>query len=155
MGRFLDSVGVGKLCMQYIRQVLWGKGLQISQVNLSSAHIKAEYNGFVVTVSDLLSPCLNQSPLPMVPEIAPIVERLTGEELEEVSPLVLWPNFDEDNIESFPHGWLGPWGTEEEESLSWVLRVCMWATQRRSLARRDLSQVVEAIYAVVVRDCVF
>ena len=91
----------------------------------------------------------------MVPKIVLIVERLTWEELDEVSPLVLWPNFDEDNIESFLQGWLSPWGEEEEESLSWVLRVRMRATQRRFLARRDLSRVVEAIYAVVVRDRVF
>ena len=87
----------------------------------------------------------------MVPEVIPIVERFTAEELDAVSPLVLWPNFDEDNIESFPRGWLGSWGAEEEEGLSRVLRVCMRATRRRVLARRDLSRVVEAIYAIMVR----
>ena len=50
---------------------------------------------------------LGRPPSPMVPKIVPIVERLTGEELEEISPLVLWPNFDKDNIESFLQGWLG------------------------------------------------
>ena len=65
------------------------------QVNLSSAYTVSEYK--MVSSSDRPS----RSPLPMVPEIVPIVERLTGEELEEISPLVLWPNFDEDNIESF------------------------------------------------------
>ena len=86
-----------------------------------------------------------------VPKIVPIFERLTGEELEAISPLVLWPNFDEENIESFPQGWLGSWGEEEDECLSRVLRVCLRATRRRYLLRRDLSRVIEALYAVVVR----
>ena len=55
----------------------------------------------------------------------PIVERLTREELEEILPLVLWPNFDKDNIESFPQGWLGSWGEEEYKCVSRVVRVCM------------------------------
>ena len=97
----------------------------------------------------------NRPSQPAVPEIMPIFDRLTGEELEAISPLVLWPNFDEENIESFPQGWLGTWGEEEDECLSWVLHVCMWATRRRLLARRDLSQVVEALYAVVVRGNIF
>ena len=63
---------------------------------------------------------LGRPPSPMVPKIVPIVKRLTVEELEEVSSLELWPNFDEDNIESFPEGWLGSWGMEEEEGLSRV-----------------------------------
>ena len=88
---------------------------------------------------------------PTVPEIVPIFERLTGEELEEILPLVLWPNFDEDNIESFPQGWLGLWGEEEDKCLSRVLCVCLRATRRRYLLRRDLLRVVEALYAVVVR----
>ena len=89
---------------------------------------------------------------PAVPKIVPIFERLTEEELGEISPLVLWPNFDEDNIESFLQGWLGSWGDEEDECLSLVLRVCLRAMRRRYLVRRDLSWVVEALYAVVVRD---
>ena len=92
---------------------------------------------------------------PTVPEIVPIFERLTGEELEEISPLVLWPNFDEDNIESFPQGWLGSWGEEEDKNLSRILRVCLRASRRRYLLRRDLLRVVEALYAVVVRDSFF
>ena len=75
---------------------------------------------------------------PTVPEIVPIFERLTGEELEEILPLVMWPNFDEDNIESFPQGWLGSWGEEEDECLSRVLHVCRRASRRRYLLRRDL-----------------
>ena len=93
---------------------------------------------------------LKRSLSPMVPEVIPIVEKLAAEELDAVSLLVLWPNFDEDNIELFPCGWLGSWGTEEEEGLSRILRVCMRVMQRRFLARRDLSWVVEAIYAAVV-----
>ena len=93
----------------------------------------------------------NRPSQPAVPEIMPIVDRLTGEELEAISPLVLWPNFDEDNIESFPQGWLGSWGEEEDKCLSRVLRVCLRATRRRYLLRRDLSRVIEALYAVVVR----
>ena len=85
----------------------------------------------------------------------PIVDRLTGEELEAISPLVLWPNFDEENIESFPQGWLGSWGEEENANLSRVLRVCRRASRRRLLLRRDLSRVVEAFYAVVVRGNFF
>ena len=92
---------------------------------------------------------------PAVPEIVPIFERLTGEELEAISPLVLWPNFDEENIESFPQGWLGSWGEEEDENLSRILRVCLRASRRRYLLRRDLSRVVEAFYAVVVRGNFF
>ena len=92
---------------------------------------------------------------PAVPEIMPIFERLTGEELEAILPLVLWPNFDEDSIESFPQGWLGLWGEEEDENLSRILRVCLRASRRRYLLRRDLSRVVEAFYAVVVRDRFF
>ena len=91
------------------------------------------------------------SPQPTVPKIVPIFERLTGEELEEILLLVMWPNFDEDNIESFPQGWLGSWGEEEDECLSRVLRVCLRATRRRYLLRRDLSRIIEALYAVVVR----
>ena len=87
---------------------------------------------------------------PTVPEIVPIFERLTGEELEEISPLVMWPNFDEDNIKSFPQGWLGLWGEEEDKCLSRVLRVYLRAMRRRHLLRRDLLRVVEALYAVVV-----
>ena len=97
----------------------------------------------------------NRPSQPAVPEIMPIVDRLTGEELEAISPLVLWPNFDEENIESFPQGWLGSWGEEENENLSRVLRVCRWASRRRFLLRRDLSRVVEAFYAVVVRGNFF
>ena len=97
----------------------------------------------------------SHSPQPTVPKIAPIFERLTGEELEEILPLVLWPNFDEDNIESFPQGWLGSWGEEEDENLSRILRVCLRASRRRYLLRRDLSRVVEAFYAVVVRGIFF
>ena len=67
---------------------------------------------------------------PMVPEIMPIFERLTGEELEEISLLVLWPNFDNDNIESFPQGWLGSWGEEEDKNLSRILHVCLRASVR-------------------------
>ena len=92
---------------------------------------------------------------PAVPEIMPIFERLTGEELEAISPFVLWPNFDEDSIESFPQGWLGSWGEEEDENLSRILRVCLRASRRRYLLRRDLSRVVEAFYAVVVHDRFF
>ena len=92
---------------------------------------------------------------PTVPEILPIFERLTGEELEAISPLVLWPNFDEDNIGSFRQGWLGLWGEEEDENLSRILRVCLRASRRRYLLRRDLSRVVEAFYAVVVRGSFF
>ena len=98
-----------------------------------------------------MSSPVDRPPQSMVPEIMPIFERLTGEELEEISPLVLWSNFDEDNIELFPQGWLGSWGEEEDESLSRVLRVCLRATRRRYLLRRDLSRVIEALYAVVVR----
>ena len=92
----------------------------------------------------------NRPSHPAVPEIVPIFERLTGEELEAISPLVLWPNFDEENIESFLQGWLGSWGEEEDENFSQVLRVCLRASRRRYLLRRDLSRVVEAFYAVVV-----
>ena len=98
-----------------------------------------------------MSSPVDRPPQSTVPEIVPIFERLTGEELEEISPLVLWPNFDEDNIESFPQGWLGSWGEEEDENLSRVLRVCLRATRRRYLLRRDLLRVIEALYAVVVR----
>ena len=92
---------------------------------------------------------------PAVPEIMPIFERLTGEELEAISPLVLWPNFDEDNIESFLQGWLGSWGEGEDKNLSQILRVCLRASRRRYLLRQDLLRVVEALYAVVVRDSFF
>ena len=85
----------------------------------------------------MVSPSRCPSP-PTVPEIVPIFERLTKEELEGVLPLVLWPNFDEDNIELFPQGWLGLWGEEEDECLSRILRVCVWAARRRYLVRRDL-----------------
>ena len=102
----------------------------------------------------MLSP-IDRPSQPTVPEIMPIFERLIGEELEEISPLVLWPNFDEDNIESFPQGWLGSWGEEEDKNLSRILRVCLRASGRRYLLRRDLSRVVEALYAVVVRDTFF
>ena len=47
------------------------------------------------------SGCPQQSLSPMVPKIVPIVKRLTAEELDKILLLVLWPNFDEDNIESF------------------------------------------------------
>ena len=97
----------------------------------------------------------SRSPPSTVPEIVLIFERLTEEELEGVLPLVLWPNFDEDNIESFPQGWLGSWGEEEDENLSRILRVCLRASRRRYLLRRDLSRVVEAFYAVVVRGSFF
>ena len=102
-----------------------------------------------------MSSPVDRPPQSTVPEIVPIFERLTGEELEEISPLVLWPNFDEDNIESFPQGWLGSWGEEEDKNLSWILRVCLRASRRRYLLRRDLSRVVEAFYAVVVRGSFF
>ena len=104
-------------------------------------------------IHKMVSPSRRPSP-PMVPEIVPIFERLTEEELDEILPLVLWPNFDEDNIESFPQGWLGLWGEEEDECLSRILRVCIRAARRRYLVRRDLSRVVEALYAVVVRDTI-
>ena len=97
----------------------------------------------------------NRPSQPAVPEIMPIFDRLTGEELEAISPLVLWPNFDEENMESFPQGWLGSWGEEENENLSRVLRVCRRASRRRFLLRQDLSRVVEAFYAVVVRSNFF
>ena len=106
---------------------------------------------FILFRAQRMSPPINRPSQSTVPEIVPIFERLTGEELEEISPLVLWPNFDEDNIESFPQGWLGSWGEEEDENLSRVLRVCLRATRRRHLLRRDLSRVIEALYAVVVR----
>ena len=97
----------------------------------------------------------NRPSQPAVPEIMPIFDRLTGEELEAISPLVLWPNFDEDSIESFPQGWLGSWGEEDDKNLSRLLRVCLRASRRRYLLRRDLSRVVEAVYAVVVRGSFF
>ena len=102
-------------------------------------------------VHKMASPSRHPSP-PTVSEIVRIFERLIEEELEEILPLVLWPNFDEDNIESFPQGWLGSWGEEEDECLSRILHVCVQAARRRYLVRRDLSRVVEALYAVVVRS---
>ena len=58
------------------------------------------------SVLSLPSNRLKRSPLRRVPKIVPIVKSLTAKELDNVSPLVLWHNFDEDNIESFPQGWL-------------------------------------------------
>ena len=46
-------------------------------------------------------------------------------------------------------------GEEEDENLSRILRVCLRASRRRYLLRRDLSRVVEAFYAVVVRGNFF
>ena len=109
---------------------------------------------FLNTAMVLPSNRLLRSSPPTVPEIVPIFERLTEEELEEVLPLVLWPNFNEDNIKSFPQGWLGSWGEEEDECLSRVLCVCMQAARRRYLVRRNLLRVVEALYAVVVHDSI-
>ena len=79
-----------------------------------------------------------------------MVEHLPTEELDSVSPLVLWSIFDEDNIERYPRRWIGLW-TEENKLLSWVLRVCHRVIQRPFLVSGDLSQVGLSIYAVVVR----
>ena len=76
---------------------------------------------------------------PTMSEIVPIFERLTEEELEEISPIVLWPNFDEDNIESFPQGWLGSWGEEEDECLFRVLRVCAGGAEEVFIEERPLA----------------
>ena len=84
--------------------------------------------------------------------VIPVVEHLPMEELDSVSPLVLWPIFDEDNIERYPRCWIGLWTEEEDELLSQVLRVCHRAIQRPFLASGDLSQVGLSIYAVVVRQ---
>ena len=143
-------MGVGKFVHTVYKAGTVGNWTLIfSKSILSSAYTVSEYK--MVSSSN----CPSHSPLPMVPEIMPIVERLTREELEEILPLVLWPNFNKDNIESFPQGWLGAWGEKEDECLSRVLRVCMRAKWRRLLVRRDLSQVVEALYAVVVCGNIF
>ena len=55
--------------------------------------------------------------------VVPLVEHLPTEELDSVSPLVLWPIFNEDNIEYYPHRWIGLWMEEEDELLSRVLCV--------------------------------
>ena len=80
----------------------------------------------------------------------PLIEHLPTEELDSVSPLVLWSIFDADNIKFYPCRWIGLW-VEEDRLLSWVLRICHRATQRCYLACSDLSQVALSIYAVVVR----
>ena len=80
-----------------------------------------------------------------------MVEHLPTEELDSVSPLVLWSIFDEDNIERYPRRWIGLWTEEEDGLLSRVLRVYHRAIQRPFLASGDLSQVGLSIYAVVVR----
>ena len=100
---------------------------------------KSIYLLLILSRVQRMSSPIDRPSQPTVPEIVPIFESLTGEELEEILPLVLWPNFDEDNIESFPQGWLGSWGEEEDENLSWILRVCLRASRRRHLLRRDLS----------------
>ena len=79
-----------------------------------------------------------------------MVEHLPTEELDLVSPLVLWPIFNEGNIEYYPRHWIGLWTEEEDELLSRVLRVCHRAILRPFLASSDLLQVGLSIYAVVV-----
>ena len=84
------------------------------------------------------------------PEVVPLVEHLSTEELDSESLLVLWSIFDEENIESYPCRWIGLWTEEEDRLLSLVLCVCHRAIQRPFLASSDLSQVGVSIYAVVV-----
>ena len=138
MGRFFDSVGVGKFVHTVYKVGTVGNWTLIFSKLICPTFILLP-NTKMVSPSNRPS----RSPPPTVPKIVPIFERLTGEELEEVSPLVLWPNFDEDNIESFPQSWLGSWGEEEDECLSWVLHVCMRAARRRYLVRRDLLRVCD------------
>ena len=83
--------------------------------------------------------------------VVPLVGHLPTEELDSVSPLVLWLILDGDNIEYYPHRWIGLWMEEEDRLLSRVLQVCHRAIQRPFLASGDLSQVGLSIYAVVVR----
>ena len=83
--------------------------------------------------------------------VVPLVEHLPTEELDSVSLLVLWPIFDEGNVEHYPRRWIGLWTEEEDELLSRVLRVCHQAIQRPFLVSNDLSQVGLSIFAVVVR----
>lgn len=85
------------------------------------------------------------------PVIVPVVEHLPVEELDSVSPLVLWSIFDGDNIKYYPCRWVGLWTEDEDSLLSRILRVCHRAIQRPFLASGDLSQVGLSIYAVVVR----
>ena len=90
------------------------------------------------------------------PEVVPLVEHLPTEELDSVSPLVLWSIFDGDNIEYYPRRWIGLWTEGEDNLLSRILRVCHRAIQRPFLASGDLSQVGLSIYTVVVhRDSCF
>ena len=58
------------------------------------------------------------------PEVVPLVEHLPTKELDLVSPLVLWPIFDEENIESYPRRWIGLWTEEEDRLLSRIPHVC-------------------------------
>ena len=58
-------------------------------------------------------------------EVVPLVEHLPTEELDSVSPLVLWSIFDGDNIEYYPCHWIGLWTEEEDNLLSRILRVCV------------------------------
>ena len=52
------------------------------------------------------------------PEVVLLVEHLPTEELDAVSPLVLWSIFDGDNIEYYLRHWIGLWMEEEDNLLS-------------------------------------
>ena len=93
---------------------------------------------------------LSGFPRPGSPIEMPLIEYLPSEELDSVSPLVLWSIFDADNIEFYPRHWIGLWAEEEDSLLSRVLRIFHWVTQRRYLARSNLLQVVLSIYVVMV-----
>ena len=82
--------------------------------------------------------------------VVPVVEHLPTEELDSVSPLVLLPIFDGDNLKYYPRRWVGLWTEEEDGLLSRVLRVGHRAIQRPFLASGDLARVGVSIYAVVV-----
>ena len=56
--------------------------------------------------------------------VVPVVVHLSTEDLDLVSLLVLWPNFDEDNITFYPRCLVGLWMKEQDELLSRVLRMC-------------------------------
>ena len=143
-------MGVGKFVHTVYKAGTAGNGTLIFSKSICRTLIL-----FPNTTMVLPSNCPFRPSPPTVPEIVLIFERLTEEELEEVAPLGLWPNFNEDKIEWFPQGWLGSWGEEEDKCLSRVLHVCMWVAQRGYLVRRDLLRVVEALYAVVVHDSIF
>ena len=54
-----------------------------------------------------------------------LVEHLPTEELDSGSPLVLWPNFDADNIVFYRCRRIGLWTEEEDRLLSRVLCVSL------------------------------